>query len=192
MTYHHLMLDLETWGVHPGCAIRSLGAVYFGFDGQPLGPTYYANVDTESCVALGLQLEPRVVEWWGEQSPEAQAALDLGQLPITDALAGFLGFFEQGDSEVSVWSHGATFDIPITDYAMQEAGLRTPWNFQKSRDTRTLIWLAGELGITVDMPHAGIRHQALDDAKTRALQMIELHRRIAGGSHAASPQAVAR
>ena len=155
------MLDLETWGVHPGCAIRSLGAVYFGFDGQPLGPTYYANVDTESCVALGLQLEPRVVEWWGEQSPEAQAALDLGQLPITD-------------------------------YAMLRAGLPTPWKYANCRDTRTLIWLAGELGITVDMPHAGIRHQALDDAKTRALQMIELHRRIAGGSHAASTQAVAR
>ena len=188
------MLDLETWGVHPGCAIRSIGAVYFGFDGQPLGPTYYANVDTESCVALGLQLEPRVVEWWGEQSAEAQAALDLGQLPITEALAGFAHFVEQhsGPDVLCLWSHGATFDIPITDYAMLRAGLPTPWKYANCRDTRTLIWLAGELGITVDMPHAGIRHQALDDAKTRALQMIELHRRIAGGSHAASTQAVAR
>lgn len=178
-SYRNLMLDLETWGTRAGCAIRSIGAVFFDWD-KPLGPTYYANVDDESCVALGLTVDPVVVAWWGEQTPEAKTALDTNRMPITDALAGLLGFFEQSDEpgEVCVWSHGATFDIPITDYAMHEAGLRTPWKFQNNRDTRTLISLAGDLGITWEPERIGVRHHALDDAKTRALQMMELRRRV--------------
>jgi 3'-5' exoribonuclease Rv2179c-like domain len=179
ITYRNVMLDLETWGTSAGCAIRSIGAVFFDWD-KPLGPAFYANVTEESCVALGLTIDPVVVAWWGEQSAEAQAALDTNRVPVTDALTDFVYFFEQADEpeEVCLWSHGATFDIPITDFAMRKAGMRPPWKFQNCRDTRTLIWLAGEMGHTWEAERVGVRHQALDDAKTRSLQMMELRRRI--------------
>ena len=175
--YKHLMLDLETWGTNPGCAIRSIGAVRFDFDGKPLGPAYYANVDTESCVDVGLQIDPRVVEWWGAQPAEAQAALDLNQLPITEALDGFLRFVVPAN-DVCVWSHGATFDIPILDHALRTVGRGAPWDFRNCRDTRTMIWMADQLDIVAELRRVGIQHQALDDAKTRALQMVQLYHDI--------------
>ena len=181
MTYRNLMLDLETWGTSPGCAIRSIGAVLFDFGNSNLGRSYYANVDEESCVALGLRIEPLVVAWWGEQSPESQAALDTDRLPISTALDGLLRLIAENEEpeELCVWSHGATFDIPITDYALRAANRRAPWKYQNGRDTRTLIWLGEQLGHTVAVPRIGIRHHALDDAKSRALQMIALLDRIA-------------
>ena len=173
------MLDLETWGTSPGCAIASLGAVFFDFGGRPLGPSYYANISAESCAALGLSFDQRVIDWWGQQSEEAQAALDTDQLLITVVLDRFTEFVEANDEpELCVWSHGATFDIPITDAALRAAGRQTPWKYHNGRDTRTLIWLAEQLGIATEWPHTGLRHYALDDAKSRALQMIALRQRI--------------
>lgn len=178
--YRHLMLDLETLGTRPGCVIRSIGAVYFDFDGRPLGPTYYANIDTDSCLAVGLTIDPRVEAWWGEQSPEARAALDYDKVPIRDALDGFSLFVEDnGETDLlSLWSHGASFDIPITEAAMVRTGSPMPWKFQNNRDTRTMIWLAEQLGHTVEPSAPALRHHALDDAKARAFQMMQLRRRF--------------
>jgi hypothetical protein len=194
LTYRHLMLDLETWGTSAGCAIRSIGAVFFNLGDSQLGPTYYANVDWLSCHAAGLRYDGVTVAWWGEQPPEAHAALAVDQLPLLMALDGLSQFVEQYGvpEELSVWSHGATFDIPITEYAMRAVGRSAPWKFWNCRDTRTMIWLGAERGITVEVEHVGLHHHALDDARTQALRMIELHRRLHGqpDQPALSPRAV--
>jgi hypothetical protein len=177
-TYPHIMLDLETGGARPGCVIRSIGAVAFDFDGRPLGPSYYANIDGESCVAAGLTYDPLTMAWWGEQ-PEAEAALADKQLPIRSALEFFAAYIQAtGTEEVCVWSHGAGFDIPITEAAMWATGISIPWKFRNARDTRTMLWLAERRGITVAVDRQGLRHQALDDAKTMALRIMAIYQRL--------------
>jgi len=174
------MLDLETWGTGAGCAIRSIGAAFFDFDGQPLGPLYYDNVSWESCAAAGLTYDPATVAWWTQQDPAAEAALADNQLTLRAALEGLAAFVDQFGiaEEVMVWSHGATFDIPILEFAMRAVGVPIPWKFYNCRDTRTLIWLGEQRGITVEVERLGLRHHALDDARTAALRMIEIHRRL--------------
>ena len=181
MTYRHCMLDLETLGTRPGCVIRSIGAVFFDFDGKPLGPEYYANIDHYSAIALGLRVDPLVVAWWGEQSADARAALEINPHPIKAVLDGFSRFLiENGETDMlCLWSHGAGFDIPVAEAAMVLTGSIMPWKYSNCRDTRTLIWTGEQAGIVVPLERVGTQHHALDDAKTRALQMIEIHKRMA-------------
>src|SRR4051794_31259207 len=163
-SYRHLMLDLETLGTRPGCVIRSVGAVLFDFDGRPLGPAFYANITEDSCRALGLWVDPIVAAWWGVQSAEAREALDHYPVTVKTALDGFARFIEDnGDADqLCIWSHGATFDIPIIEAAMLLTGSPMPWRFKNFRDTRTMIWLAEQNGLTVKIEHVGISHNAID------------------------------
>jgi hypothetical protein len=176
--FPHIMLDLETGGTAPGCAIFSIGAVAFDFDGRSLGPTYYANITRDSCMVLGLVCEPATMAWWMEH-PEAEAALADNQIPLDEALALFAEFIAQhGAAEVCVWSHGAGFDIPIIELAMRATGTVIPWKFRNARDTRTMLWLAEQRGIDVPVDRQGLRHQALDDAQTMTLRIIEIFQRL--------------
>jgi hypothetical protein len=171
--FPHIMLDLETAATVPGAAIRSIGAVAFEFRGRPLGPAHYANVSLESCDAIGLIIDPDTMAWWAEH-PEAEAALADDQQSLPSALLRFAGFVEEhGTDEVCLWSHGAGFDLPIIEHAMRATGITVPWKFRNCRDTRTMLWLAEQRGFTIPVDRQGLRHQALDDAKTMALRMIE-------------------
>jgi hypothetical protein len=174
----HLMLDLETGGTVPGCAIRSIGAVFFDFDGREPGPSYYANISRESCDVLGLITEVETENWWKDH-PEAEALLAEDQQALPAALLRFMMFAEEhGTEELCVWSHGAGFDIPIIEAAMRECAITPPWKFRNCRDTRTLLWLAEERGLTIDIERRGLRHHALDDAWTMALRMIDIRKRL--------------
>jgi hypothetical protein len=48
--YTDLMIDLETLGLTANSVVLSIGAVFFDLEGEDLGPTFYTNVDRESCV----------------------------------------------------------------------------------------------------------------------------------------------
>jgi hypothetical protein len=174
----HLMLDLETGGTFPGCAIRSIGAVFFNYDGRGLGAEYYENISRASCDVLGLITDVETENWWTEH-PEAEAALADNQQPLPAALLRLSMFIEEhGTEDACVWSHGAGFDIPIIEAAMRECAIDIPWKFRNCRDTRTMLWLAERRGLTIEVERQGLRHQALDDAKTMALRMIEIDRRL--------------
>lgn len=74
----HIMIDIETFGTRPGAAIRSIGAVVFGFpdgdNGHPFvarSGGFYANITRVSCEQVGLRVEPETEDWWRRQSIEA-------------------------------------------------------------------------------------------------------------------------
>lgn len=155
----NVMLDLETWGTAPGCAIRSIGAVAFTFGGGA-GDTFYANVSDESCIEAGLVREHNTVTWWMQQPPEASDVLLDGQVPLAEALQGLFTWFRTAGGE-QVWAQGAAFDVPVIEHAMRLTGIKAPWQFWNVRDTRTVYDIAG-----LDyhkVPRAGVAHNALDD-----------------------------
>lgn len=166
----HVMLDLETWGTRPGCAIRSIGAVVFDpWHPQPDADFFYANVWGESCIAAGLHIEAGTAEWWEDQSPEARAHLGANPLPLRRAMEQFQAFFMRNRGRY-VWGHGASFDAPILGEAFRRLSMSEPWNFWNLRDTRTVYDMA-ELRLG-DFPREGTHHNALDDARhqVRVLQ----------------------
>lgn len=152
----HVMLDLETLGVTPGCAILSLGAVEF--DQTGLGETFYKVVgDIRGSVDLG------TVRWWLQQSEAARNAVcDKTQMDYHGkVIEGFFDWFRVRGAQY-IWCHGAIFDEPILRAAA--TGTEPPWKFWDVRCTRTLYALSG-IHPTRDKDRY---HNALEDARAQA------------------------
>ena len=179
MTKLHIMLDLETWGMNPGSAIASIGAV--AFDPHGVEPTVYGlyhNISRESCLGVGLKLDQRTVDWWAApERAEARAALELQQVSLAEALADFSMLYKSYADVAAkadrLWSNGPSFDEAILGAAYPALGQEPPWRYNAGRDCRTIYDLHGlKLQHTV-----GTFHHALDDAREQALLVQEAYRR---------------
>jgi hypothetical protein len=162
----HSMMDLETFGTRPGCAIRSIGACLFDPYTGETAEDFYVNVDRESCRAAGLWIDPNTEAWWSRQSQEAQTALLVDPKPLGEALQAFSFWWGKANPEY-MWSQGANFDGPLLEACYnKEAGMIVPWSFYNARDTRTLYHMA-RLD-TRQVKRGGTYHNALDDCKFQA------------------------
>lgn len=175
----HVMFDLETWGTRPGCALRSIGAVFFDPDSDRIGQEFYANI--VDAQPLSLNTEESTVEWWRQQPAEAHAAfLSPEPRSLSEVASEFHGFFRCGAEQI--WCHGATFDEPVWRVAAHSVGLVVPWKYWNVRDTRTLYAIAGFDPKTG--PQASIKHHALEDAKAQA-RCVQVAMQMLASKHAA-------
>jgi hypothetical protein len=112
-----VMLDLETLGTRPGCAILSIGAVAFDRHTGALGPEFYMVVNRKSCEAKGLTQDQSTLDWWSRQSAEAKKVLaEAENAPngLGGALVQFTAYLQKfGKRDLFVWGNGADFDQPI-------------------------------------------------------------------------------
>lgn len=189
----HISFDTETWGKRAGFDMRSLGAVVFNPETGELGEEFYQAVenprtspwngffdDIDTYRKYDLKRDPQTVEWWAEQSEEAQAAF-ANPIDLRDGLDRFYVWLMQVTGvdlvekcdDLRIWSHGAAFDLPITEAACYATQTCVPWFYRAPRDTRTLFEHVGM------HPHkcleefaTGTYHHALDDAKTQAKAII--------------------
>lgn len=162
-----IMIDLETLDVTPTATILTIGAVKFDPFGddqkEKTAEKFYVRVDVDSCDRLGATVNPQTIEWWGNQSEEAQnEAFDPeNRIDIHTAMDQLYKFCWGGKR---VWSHGATFDIPICEFYFRKVGKAIPWQFWEARCTRTLF----DLGINPNRPPV-LKHHALEDAWNQAV-----------------------
>lgn len=160
----HVMIDIETLGTRPGSVILSLGAQVFDPMTGELGASFYANVDPESCRALGLTEDASTVKWWAEQSSAARSALEKDQQVLPDVLAGFCMWWAKVGGEF-VWGHGANFDVTLMEAAFDAAMSEAPWKFWNVRCCRTVLALANR---RPDRRTTEVAHNALHDAQAQA------------------------
>lgn len=152
----HCMIDLETWGVTPGCMIRSMGAQVFELDG-PVGGKFYANILEDNRFFK----ETSTAEWWSKQSAEAQEIFTKNPKPLGKVLEEFsVGFKDAGCQ--FIWSHGSIFDIVLLEHAYRVIGFEIPWHHRSVRDTRT--WYQANNFDPKSVIFQGVKHNALDDA----------------------------
>ena len=162
-----LMIDLETLATSPDASILTIGAVKFDPFGDdvknPKCEKFYCRVDLDSCDALGLVTNDATVEWWANQSKEAQAAAfdPTNRIQIEDA---FQQLYKFCWGAKRVWSNGACFDIVICEHVFRKVGRAIPWKFWEVRDVRT----AFDLGINPQRPPV-TAHHALEDAWNQAV-----------------------
>ena len=158
----HLMIDLETLSTAPNAAIMQIGWAKFTMDQRYPIVSGLIQVDLQSCIDKGLRVDWGTVRWWFMQSQEAREAMVQQGVPLSDALNAFvLNVWGDADWE-GVWSHGASFDIPILESAFRACGRSAPWKHWLIRDTRTLFELAGYV------MHKPVAHQADKDALAQA------------------------
>lgn len=164
----NVMVDLETLGTVPGCAILSIGAVAFCPRTQTLGERLYIEINRHNTRQAGLKINESTLAWWKTQPGglEFLARTDSGGEILSTALTGLTYFLEQFDlKEVRVWGNGSDFDNAILAAAYDAIGLETPWKFWNNRCFRTLKSVCGH---GLSMPRTGVHHNALDDAVTQA------------------------
>lgn len=153
-------------------------AVYSHDHNKPYEPIYHHDgVDTWRKYRL--KRDPRTVQWWSEQSDEAQAAF-ANPVDLREGLGKFTQWLMSvapacGPSiayDIRLWSHGASFDPPILAAAYKAVGLPVPWHYRAPRDTRTLFDVAGIADHSAWLKQhpgpLGIPHHALDDSICQA------------------------
>jgi 3'-5' exoribonuclease-like protein len=186
-----VMVDLETWGTKAGCAIRSVGAVFFDPETGMLGDEFYATVTDASCKRYKLQKEQGTVDWWNQpENALANKQLSEGQLDLAEVLVRFEQFWNRGRGRW-FWSQGANFDEPILGAAIDavqayhaknpvegQVTPRRPWKFFEAQDTRT-IYRVSAINVRA-IRRNGTYHNALDDAKHQVVCVSTGHKRLRG------------
>jgi exodeoxyribonuclease VIII len=180
MALTDIMIDLETLATVPDAAILTIGAVKFDPFGddinEPNCEKFYVRVDLDSCDALGMIVSDATVEWWSQQSKEAQeeAFSTEGRISITEA---FNQLYKFCWGAKRVWSHGSGFDVVMCEQVFRKIGKAIPWQFWEVRDTRTLF----DLGIDPQRPPV-LKHHALEDAWNQAVGVQHVFQKLRGST----------
>lgn len=167
-----VMLDLETMGRGPDAPIIAIGAVQFDVE-RGIGETFYRTVDLRSSVEAGAAIDPDTVLWWMRQSDAARAAFREAGEPILAALDAFRDWLP---ASPRIWGNGAAFDNVILAGAYRRAGRVVPWEFWHDRCYRTVAALHPDMR----RAQTGTHHNALDDALSQAMHLVEILR---SGTH---------
>jgi hypothetical protein len=166
------MVDMETMAVTPNAVVLSLGAVHFNPYGSGYSDKIYFRVSIDDQDALGREVDPATIEWWGRQDPAImeEAFSPDNRISLVDAMDQFHKFAWGCDR---FWSHGATFDLVMLENIYRQLNKPLPWNYWQLRDTRTLF----DLGFDPDMP-TGSKHDALQDAIRQAAGVQNMYRKL--------------
>lgn len=169
----HIMLDLETLGNRINPVLVQISAVTFSFEEDIVPREFDVLIDDNSCAKIGLEYTQSTLDWWKQQTPEAQAKVfnPEGRLPIEEALLRFAEFIKELRKEykmVYLHGNGIRADNVWLLSAFKAAGLEDPVAYNEDLDFRTLHYLAKKkLGYNVKdaVEFEGIPHNAIDDCK---------------------------
>jgi hypothetical protein len=168
----HLMIDLETLSLAPNAVVTEIGMVTFDIHTQDLileQKNWYPDLKLQTV--MGRVVDPQTALWWMEQSEAARLNIaKAARLPgIHDMFDDIQQSFDWENIE-GIWSHGLNFDVPILIDLYRSFNMKAPWEktrygYRNTRDTRTILWLAG-------IEHKGTAHNAIDDciAQAKAVQ----------------------
>lgn len=169
-----IMLDLETMGTKPDAAIVAIGAV--SFDNEKIIDKFYCEVSLKSSVEMGASICTDTVIWWMGQSLEARRLFDDNNnaKDIIEALISFEKWYTENKKFGNeVWGNGAAFDNVVLNSAYRLAGIKAPWPFWADMCYRTIK----NLNQCVPFFRVGTHHNALDDAESQALHLIEIFKK---------------
>lgn len=190
------MVDLETMGTTPGCALVSIGIIAFDpHAGEPgdifMDEGFYTVVNRTSCLDNFLHEDEQTKQWWAEQAvkyPRAGEAVDQYRadkgLPLQEALEMMVSYVAGGGTgkDALVYGNGADFDNPILTVAGRMVDMEFPWKWGNRcyRTLKNLDELFGPRFAAPKLARTGTYHHALDDAKSQAMHLWETLHDIRG------------
>lgn len=159
-------LDLETLGTRPGDTILSVGACLFDHE-RGIYSEMHLTINQESSRAAGLRAQKSTLAWWQEQSAEAKAAAFKGEFSLETALQMFRMWLPE---DTLVYGNGANFDNNLLAAAYRAMKQEPPWKYWDDRCYRTIA----AMFMKTRTERVGTYHNALDDAKTQALRLLQM------------------
>lgn len=164
---NHIMIDIETMGTEPGCAIISIAAIRFDLDGNIGASLSINNINLKSNISIGLKMEIDSVLWWMRQGESAKKILEqnLDGMSINQALLE-LSFFikkviDEYPTRYRIWAQSPRFDLAILSVAYTACDLNKPWSYKHELDTRTINYLNPD--IQRKHVYSGIHHDPYYD-----------------------------
>ena len=159
-----IMIDLETLGTKPNSVILSIGAV--AFDENGFYDEFYVNVDLQSSIHYGFDIDASTVYWWLKQDKKAGEVLGEDKEIFGTALGKFINFIKLHESD-EIWANSPSFDLVMIKNCFSKLGIDDQWGFWLERDFRTFLSLTN-----ADRVYPAIAHNALEDAKAQAQTLI--------------------
>lgn len=199
----HVMIDIETLGVSPGCIVHSLGVVTFELDPQceSINSLQEVIFSIDEQERKGLLADENTLKWWRKRKAELEAIKDptnaqtdllketqhalkdyrfqTGLREIYSAIEDLKKILSGTDGWILC--KGASFDFPILEYFFDKFGeknILSPY-YKRLRCWRTLEedWI-NMLEPGVMEKYEACRsmgnHNALMDATAQAKNMIAL------------------
>jgi hypothetical protein len=165
------MLDLESLGTRPDCAILTLGAIKFNpYVLDDFGDSLYLRIDVDEQLALGREVQEDTLQWWMKQAEDVrEEALGEGDRVSLESMYKQLNRFVVGVT--NIWCQGPAFDIVILENIYRQCGWPTPWQFWQIRDSRTLFGVHGD---PREKGKAGL-HNALEDCVSQAQGVQQIY-----------------
>ena len=175
-----VMIDLETYSNTPNSVIVQIGAVEFNRQTGETLRNFKTNVDAQSCIDHGMEVNIDTINWWMSQPDKARKSILKDGINIKEALSKFTKFIKTVEEEprnVILWCH-ATFDEPILSNAYNRVGIEEPWHYRSVRDLRTLIDLADVDPYTYQ--NNGTHHDALADCRFQIRYTVDALNKLKG------------
>lgn len=164
------MLDIETLGTSADSVILSIGAVIFDTGG--IEGDFYTVVDPVSCLEKGLKIDERTMEWWAEQSEDAQAVFGAVGMRLEDALLLLAKRFDW--SNTLVWCDNSVPGLQTLDTAYNACGMPVPWAYYNTRDYHTLKMMYDDVTRRQCLVDPEVQHHALHDAIAQTVSLLAL------------------
>lgn len=173
--FRDFFLDTETLGTRPGSAVIQLGAVAFNLDTGELGPEFFREIKPAAPFTASIE----TLQWREEKG--------LGPIPThgihpRDAVFHFQDWlrdnFDCPEKERRFWSWGSSMDFPVLEPVLdlRNPEDKHPWEYWQINDARGFWQMA--FG---DLRHSERPHDALEDAKLGAIDLVAAIREIRFG-----------
>jgi hypothetical protein len=172
-----VMLDFEAFGNGKNACIVQVAAVYFDRHTGEIGKEFKANIDAQSAIASGAEMDASAVYWWLSQEKAAiDSILQQPRREIFDVMDE-LNWFLNGAT--AIWSH-ATYDFVILTETLKRLEIRPAFSYRATRDIRTLLDLAGIQLKDQTLNREGVHHDSLDDCKFQVQYCVPALRKLGG------------
>lgn len=171
MKYTDLMIDIETLGRRPGCAIIQIAAVPFNINTGEVSKNTFKmsiNLDHQLKSGKGFTYCKNTYKWWKGTNKSLFSQLSKSKTTYNQVGQKFQEWFNslEDDQNIRVWGNSNRFDIGIIEgWYLKAIGQKfNPfWNTWLERDVRTIASL--DPTIKTKTKFIGTKHDAINDCK---------------------------
>lgn len=187
-----ISIDIETLALGPRPVITQIAMLGYDLQEDELLPqqhVQYYPIDPQQDIIPARRISSSTLSWWMKQSDEAREKFELSTpTDFQDLVAlarNLITVFNQltqnGTANYEVVAKGPQFDIVAIETLLEELGLEKPWAYDKVRDLRTMLAMAGINAKNVGKPSGTIPHVAYWDSRWQINQYLAAKRAISGG-----------
>lgn len=186
-----LMIDIESLDLGPRPVITQVALLGYDLNEDELleiRHTHFYPIEPQQKIIPARTISASTIAWWMTQSDEAREKFELSTATDFEDLVAlarnlvtvFNQLTDNGKANYEIVAKGPQFDIVALETLLKEVGLEVPWKYDRVRDLRTMLSLAGINPKNVDKPAGMVPHVAMWDSRWQIEQYLAVRKALAG------------